>query len=752
MHKFILLLIIILLSTVLLRAQQTIHGRITNLNYEPLSNVTVEIKGTKIKTLSNQDGKYTIDVPKKRNTLVFSTEGYWGKEIEILYSVINVKLTKVKKDIIDYTLIELQNIKVKISTKSETKLSEAPAIVSVVTTEEIKNSGARDLRDVLRTIPGFQLGMREIGYTTIGIRGVITPNSEKVKIMIDGVSINENLEGSGTVVFADMVLDNIERIEIIRGPGSALYGTNAFMGVINIISKKAEDIDGVIATVKGGSYKTMQGNIIVGKEYGDFAVSGSFDYLATDGPIKKIEFDALSNDTLCISLAGTDKGVTHSFRKKITSSLNADYKGFYFKSLYIGTKKGDYVGATSVITENSEAKHFQMQEVLGYEYQFSEKLNIDINAVYFMYSVDNLLNLYPTGYQGIFTQGLYQEMGGKQQNINTNMLVNYKLLEKNKFQIGASYAYIKHFDEIFKTNSPETGIDNLEDIPSYFDDVLWRTISSAYIQYKRELFKSLSFTAGVRYDNYSDAGYTVNPRAAIVFTPDDKLILKLLYGTAFRAPTFVESYLNGAPFILGDKTNESETIKTYEAYLSYSFSENISASVNYFYNDIENLITIVADPELAIGRYSNSGETINVQGIESELRILIPEIRSYAYFTYTYQKGEKSETNDALIGMANQTAYAGINYKGTKGFNINLMANYIGVRQRSIVDTRTELNGFTLLNLSIFKKDIINNFDVQISGFNLLDSDHRVPDINGIIYNDYPLEGINFLAEITYKF
>lgn len=659
------------------------------------------------------------------------------------------------ESVLDLNIEELMNTKVSIATKSEISLNETPSIVSVITSEQIRNIGARDLRDVLRTIPGFQLGMRDLGYTTIGIRGIATPNSEKVMIMIDGIPINENLEGSGTVVFADMVLDNVERIEIIRGPGSALYGANAFMAVINIILKKANDIDGVIASVKGGSYKTLETSIIAGKEIGDFEVNAFFDYLSTDGSKQKIEIDALTNDpdNSNISLAGTEKGYTHLFRNKLTSSLNIDYKGFYSKSLFISTKKGDYVGATSSITENSEAQHFQAQQIIGFQYDFSDKLYLNVHTTYLLYSVDNLLNLYPPGYGDIFTEGYYQKMGGKQQNINFNAQLNYKLFERNTLQIGASYAFIKYFNEINMMNTPGTGIEGLVDAPPFFDtDEVIRRVSSVYIQDNWKLNKMVSITIGGRLDHYSDAGITINPRAALVFNPIKKLNIKLLYGSAFRAPTFVETYFNGAPYLAGDKNIKPETINSYEAYIALRPNKIISVSVNYFYNNITNLITTLPDSNLVIGKYGNSEDEINVQGFESEFKILLSQTKSYIFLSYAFQKGVNSKTNEDIVGMANHTAFGGINHNLTKNWNINLNANYIGARKRATNDTRETLNGFTLLNLSILKKNIINNLDIQISGYNLLNSDFRVPDNSGLIYNDYPLQGISFFGEIRYKF
>ena len=119
---------------------------------------------------------------------------------------------------------------------------------------------------------------------------------------------------------------------------------------------------------------------------------------------------------------------------------------------------------------------------------------------------------------------------------------------------------------------------------------------------------------------------------------------------------------------------------------------------------------------------------------------------------YTYQEGESSKTEESIIDMANHTIFAGINYGFLDNWNVNLSTNYIGIRERLSGDIRKNIDGFVLLNLSIQKKEIFKNFDVQISAYNLLDSNFIVPDVTGKIYNDYPLEGINFMAEIRYKF
>ena len=151
--------------------------------------------------------------------------GPWCRRAILALAVASLALAageEPSQDLRQMSLEEILKVKLTVATRTETTLEEAPSVVSVITAEDIRRMGARDLRDVIRTVPGFELGIRSLGYPEFGLRGIMTDNSEKVQILLDGQPVNEDLEGSGTVVFGDLALDNVERIEIIRGPGSAL--------------------------------------------------------------------------------------------------------------------------------------------------------------------------------------------------------------------------------------------------------------------------------------------------------------------------------------------------------------------------------------------------------------------------------------------------------------------------------------------------------------------------------------------------
>ncbi|HHT9112376.1 MAG: TonB-dependent receptor plug domain-containing protein [Planctomycetes bacterium] len=171
---------------------------------------------------------------------------------------------------------------VTIATRHETQISKAPSIVTVITDEEIKNLGYRTFVEILRTVPGFEiLKTGALGDTIPAVRGFASDN--KVRVMLNGHLVNNPLRGGAFVNFDDFPVEGIKRIEIIRGPGSAMYGENAFLGVINIITKDAKDIDGVKVSSGYGSFDTYDENIIFGETHGDVGISGMVHYRQTNG-------------------------------------------------------------------------------------------------------------------------------------------------------------------------------------------------------------------------------------------------------------------------------------------------------------------------------------------------------------------------------------------------------------------------------------------------------------------------------------
>src|SRR5438128_3954139 len=152
-------------------------------------------------------------------------------------------------DFEDLELDDLLNVTISIAAGRTQTLEEAPSIVSVVTDEDIRRMGARTLEEVLETVPGIEVLTDNLGRGRIVIRGVpgglTSGSSENVLVLFNGHRVNEDISGGATIVNLDFPVENIKKVEIIRGPGSALFGANAFLGVINIVTYNADTFRGV---------------------------------------------------------------------------------------------------------------------------------------------------------------------------------------------------------------------------------------------------------------------------------------------------------------------------------------------------------------------------------------------------------------------------------------------------------------------------------------------------------------------------
>ena len=199
----------------------------------------------------------------------------------------------------------------------------------------------------MRTVPGFEiLKKADFGDVVPAVRGLESAN--KVRVMLNGHFINNPLRGGAFGNFDDFPVDNIKRIEIIRGPGSAMYGENAFTAVINIITKDAKDIDGVKVISGYGSFDTYDENIVFGKTYGKLEVSGMIHYRQSDGFDGIVESDNQTRIDNSLSSFGFSRvsqapGRVDDGRQEYDLNLKAVYKDVYFEGWYSNRNRGPFM-------------------------------------------------------------------------------------------------------------------------------------------------------------------------------------------------------------------------------------------------------------------------------------------------------------------------------------------------------------------------------------------------------------------------
>jgi outer membrane receptor for ferrienterochelin and colicins len=274
----------------------------------------------------------------------------------------SAKITEKKEELIQEELRWLQAEKeVSIATRHETPISKAPSIVTVITAEEIKHLGYRTFVEILRTVPGFEiLKDPTFGVVFPTVRGLDALN--KVRLMLNGHLVNNPRTGDAFFLFDDFPLENIKRIEIIRGPGSAVYGENAFLAVINIITFDAKDIDGVRISSGYGSFDTYEENVTFGMTYEKINISGMARYRQTTGFDGIVDEDSLSPAPFSQSPGKVDDG-----RQEYDLNLRVTYKDFYAEGLYINKNQGPFIGPQLALNDESDIEENYVFGEAGYK-------------------------------------------------------------------------------------------------------------------------------------------------------------------------------------------------------------------------------------------------------------------------------------------------------------------------------------------------------------------------------------------------
>jgi outer membrane receptor for ferrienterochelin and colicin len=629
------------------------------------------------------------------------------------------------------------------ATKRVTPLRMAPAIATIITAEEIRNMGARNLLDVLKMVPGFGISISETGIHMIEVRGVRTTTSEKILFMIDGHSMNRNIFGSALYnVAGTLPVEAIKQVEIVRGPGSALYGNSAFVATINIITRDADEMNGLEVKGGGGNFNTYKGNIVGGKVIGDkLSISGSVDYFNTHGDDPKINRDVL----------GTAGRADLKFRQA-DAFMKIGYGDFSFRGGYINKRKDTFIGAGYALVKDSYDNLENYWAELAYAVRLTDSMSANLKVRYDNYSQNPFAKILPNGFPG-FPDGMIGRPLASDRNIGTELQFDWDVFKGNHLIAGFSYDYIQQYDvKQYANFDPLTfaPLGSVQEVANWNKNAR-RQIFATYLQDEWQVLERVHFTAGVRYDHYSDFGDTVNPRAGLVWNFFDNADLKLLYGQAFRAPNFVELYDINNPVAVGNPDLKPEKIRTYEAGLTYRVARWLVIDANYFYSEITDLITL--DTSVSPARYANFGKA-DIQGVETGLRGAYGSSLAWK-MSYVYQDPRDGVTNKRLPYVPSHRTTGSINFAPCRYVNLHADLLWTGPRPRADGESRSGMPAYFTADIAVTFKNLIRNFEVQAAVHNLLNKRYYDPDTSGTqnkVPGDFPREGISALVTATYKF
>jgi len=601
-------------------------------------------------------------------------------------------------------------------------IKKTSASVNVIDEEMIEVSGIKNISELLNTVPGISVTQGNIFFNEIEVRGIKDFTSKQVLFMIDGHSIDALLLNGGAAPILDKIsLDNIKRVEIVKGPASALYGANAFTALINIITKDAADINGVIVNSKIGSYNTKEINLLYGKQFDELSLVANINVKDTDGNKVYVKQDR------------ANKSATNNpYLKQLTANIKVNYKDFYMNSMYLKRDDGEHFGPLGEIAVENDPKLDYLFIETGYNKQITEKLNLSTRLYFDKYKFDNYWHLLTIPADLKMKNSLTNEKNG------IESLLTYKVNTKLTSILGATYEKHKQYDVETIVNSV-----NLSNTSNTFAPNVNRNMWALYTNNIYDLSDNIRLTVGIRHDNYSDFGSNTAPRGGLSWQINNNNILKAIYGEGFRTPTFAESY-NASAVIQGNTNLTPEKVKTYELSYENSSIANLNSKITYFNNNFDNLI-------IQSGTiYINQGETSS-EGIEIETKYDLTR-GSYLMANYTYQKAKDKINNTDLADIAKHKGNIFFNYKINKFLNINNHIELRGKMKRITGDNRADVAGYALVNVSMQLKNFYKNLELKATINNLFDKEAYDPSRVGFTVDDYEKEGRNFMFELKYAF
>ncbi len=682
-----------------------------------------------------------------------------------------------KNSLLSMSLKDLLKVRVTTASKQTQKVADAPSIISVITAVEISQLGANSLLDLLNIIPGFTPLRQLKSDRLMVVRGLALKDG--VLVLIDGVPVNDAFDGSFD--FYERAVDDIERVEIIRGPGSALYGSYAVSAVIHIFTNKARsnDADYNMRLTKG-SFGEQQLAIKTANDLSfivdDLTLATSFSYSKNDGDNLALKQDAMYSPTVGFYLPPlSNPTLTPTFRQESTEKFNGHAKlSFNHLQLDFGHSQiisyplvshlGNVTQVESTIKESTQDRlSLKYKWLIGGNNELKLKGYKVINESKLFGQSRPPLFIGDTDQDGLnedFSSGVIENFSHKTDSSGLQLELDYKFNAEHSLLFGAvqdntELVEVEKVANITLFGRGFSAIFPAQDVTSEFMPAdVERKLTAVYVQDLWQINPDVSFTTGLRYDDYSDFGSTVNPRLGLVYRLNHKAYSKLLYGQAYKAPAFAQLF-DGTPTAAitrrrGNGELQATEIKTFELQLGYDFSDTLHSTVTFFQNDTQNEIFFNSTP--GIEQWQNSGQRES-QGVEFEIRGTYLAM-DYSYFNYSYQQTKGADSGAGADIHPPQRINTGGTYRITDDSSVGFNLSYFSSPDRELNDARAKINNKTLLSVVFQTKNIAEtNFHANLSVHNLLDEDNRdeIEASVGLL-DDIPLEGRNIRFTLSRDF
>ena len=690
-------------------------------------------------------------------------------------------------DLMALSPAELADISVSIASGTAKSLSHSAAVTSVITAEQISSMGATELHEVLETVPGIHATIQPVTNDySYSMRGMRNDTNSEVLLLMNGTRFSVPYQG--THMAAMMVpVENIQRIEVIRGPGSALYGADAFAGVINIVTKKAVDLDGVTVGARGGNADTTSSWGQYGGQWQGWDIATSLQYSHNGiDPDRVIQADGQTQiDTVLGTNASLAPGPMQTQNERWNGHLNLQRKhwdlGFWaFNETDAGLRAGaagalDNRGRVNGSNYLADVRYSTEDELEDWELQaHASFLHTDVNANIYNFPAGSTL---PIGPDGNVTQDVTLSTpfvnfpdGMRFYSVNKNTVPTfeftsiYKGFTDHIVRLVTGFRYeemntreARNFGPgvIDSTSLPTLpaisvagDMKNLTGTPYTFIGDHHRDIWSAAIQDEWQFANDWHLTTGLRYDHYSDFGGTLNPRAALVWDITPELTGKLLYGQAYRAPSFLEQYQQNSPLFTGKSTLKPETVQTTELAFDYRPTKTLRTTLNLYHYEIKDLIGGEFITQWApLSETNLPGQNAYGSEFEWDWQFL-PEWNLRGNYAWQFARNEQNARR--VSNVPEHHVYSALAWNFLPKWQIQTQINWIGHRMSAPNDNRL-LPDYETIDLTLNAKRLFGHLDLTASARNLLDSKGREATISSYPQN-LPIPGQSFYFEASIHF
>lgn len=629
------------------------------------------------------------------------------------------------EDLSNFSLEDLMMVPVTGASRFDQKISDAPAAVTIITADDIQKFGYRTLADILRSARGVTVSY-DRNYSYAGLRGFSSTGdyNSRFLVQIDGHRINENIYNDvliGTEFILDV--DLIDRVEIIRGSNASLYGSNAFFGVINIITKNSSKFGKPQLAGSYGSNGTLKGRASFGEKVSndtDLAISGTGYYSKGQ--------DYFYQEFADYQSGGFSRNADNDESGSLFGRMA--YGHLTFSGAFVSRDKTIPTGAFDTDINSKDTFTIDQRWYLDAKYQNRIASNVDLTARLF--------------YDEYRYKGHYSYSGSVNQDLALAKTIGSEITLSKPFlnETHRLTGGVEFLDNISLNQRNE----DLNPYNLYLDSEVDNQKWSSFLQDDYRVTHWLRLNAGVCLDHSQETGNLLNPRLGAIIQPYTDTTIKLLYGTALRPPNVYELFYEDGITSKKPDHLDPEKNTTYEAIIEQRFWSKYRMSTGVFHYDISDMIRQVEDPDTNLLVFKNAGE-MTADGIEFELEgVWSSSLRGN--ISYTYQDTKDVSTGAWPVNSPRHIGKANVIVPFfSDDWSIGTNLQYISPRRTY---SGTDTDPVWLVNMTLLAKNVTPGLTVSLSGYNLLNQKYSDP--VGLEFRQPSIEqdGVTFLIKMVF--